>query len=429
MAQQISTNTFGCAKWIVSSDATQGTHTTIAGALTSASSGDTIFIRPGTYTENLTLKVGVNLAAFDCDALTPNVTISGKATLTAAGSVSISGIRLQTNSDFFLAVTGSAASVVNLKNCFLNCLNNTGISFTSSSSSSLIKIIDCYGDISTTSISLYSTSSSGGFSLINVQITNSGSSSTASTSSSGSLGFYRSNLSFPISTSSTAIFVAYECQFFTDATNTTCVTLSGTGNGQITGSSLFSGSSVAISIGSGTTLGCFNSRIECTNTNGISGSGTLNLSGVVFSGSGRGISVTTKNVTGFNLIGTWTPTVVGGTSAGTATYSSQVGRYYQIGAMVFISFQLIWTSGTGTGNLLIGGLPVNIISTSGARTVGTVQLGVSPPALSSDIQIVAAGDANQTQLFVQATSSTGVVNSVVYAAAGSATGSMWYYQF
>src|ERR1043166_1875682 len=125
MAQQIvSTNTFTTAKWIVSATASDGTHTTIATALTSASSGDTIFIRPGTYTENLTLKAGVNIAAFICDGYTPNVTISGTLTLTTAGTVSISGIRLQTNSAAVLAVTGSAASNVFLINCYLNLTNN-----------------------------------------------------------------------------------------------------------------------------------------------------------------------------------------------------------------------------------------------------------------------------------------------------------------
>ena len=77
MVRQTGDNKFGVAKWIVDSTASLGTHTTIAAALTSASSGDTIFIRPGTFTENLTLKAGVDLCAFDCDALTPNVTIDG----------------------------------------------------------------------------------------------------------------------------------------------------------------------------------------------------------------------------------------------------------------------------------------------------------------------------------------------------------------
>ncbi len=126
-------NPMSSSRWIVDPLGFNGTHTTIASAITSATSGDTIFLLPGTYTENLTLAAGVNLTAYNCDSTTPNVTISGKCTFTGAGTVSISGIRLQTNSDFLLAVTGSAASIVNLIDCYLNCTNNTGISYTSSS--------------------------------------------------------------------------------------------------------------------------------------------------------------------------------------------------------------------------------------------------------------------------------------------------------
>src|SRR5512135_3481216 len=122
MALKTADNNFGTAKFIVSGAYSDGcTHITIASALTDASSGDTIFIRPGTYTENLTLKAGVNLTAFTGDGslnTTSNVVILGKCTMTTAGTVNISGVQLKTNSDFFLAVTGSANSIVNLNSCF-----------------------------------------------------------------------------------------------------------------------------------------------------------------------------------------------------------------------------------------------------------------------------------------------------------------------
>jgi pectin methylesterase-like acyl-CoA thioesterase len=98
MALKTADNNFGVAKWIVSSAYSDGcTHTTIASALTSASSGDTIFVRTGTYTENLTLKAGVNICAFEGDGYTPTVTIIGKASFSSAGTVCLSGLRLQTN--------------------------------------------------------------------------------------------------------------------------------------------------------------------------------------------------------------------------------------------------------------------------------------------------------------------------------------------
>lgn len=55
--------------------------------------------------------------------------------------------------------------------------------------------------------------------------------------------------------------------------------------------------------------------------------------------------------------GTFTPTVTGSTTAGTATYANQYGRYIKIGRLVQIELLLTWSSGTGAGNLVITGLP------------------------------------------------------------------------
>ena len=57
--------------------------------------------------------------------------------------------------------------------------------------------------------------------------------------------------------------------------------------------------------------------------------------------------------------GTFTPTVGGSTSAGTATYTQQVGVYTKIGRQVSIQIDLGWNSGTGVGDLRINGLPFN----------------------------------------------------------------------
>lgn len=303
MAQQVSTNTFGCAKWIVSSDATQGTHTTIASALTSASSGDTIFIRPGTYTENLTLKVGVNLTAFGSDSSLSGssaVIISGNATLSTAGSVTISGIQLQTNSAAFLTVSGSVASIVNLKNCYLNCSNATGISFSSSSASSQINIFDCYGNIGTTGISLYSSSSAGLLYMNNCNITNTGAATTASSNSAGAVLHYLGRYQFPLSCTSTGQFSARYTNIDTSSTNTTSLTLNGTGTGivgigsGITFSSAISGTASSVSVGTGVTGYVYHSECNSTNTNVITGAGTVTVTGLILNASGKLTNPTTQ---------------------------------------------------------------------------------------------------------------------------------------
>jgi hypothetical protein len=56
--------------------------------------------------------------------------------------------------------------------------------------------------------------------------------------------------------------------------------------------------------------------------------------------------------------GTWTPTYFGSTTAGTTTYNHQDGTYVKIGNSVYCECYLDWTATTGTGDGLVGGLPV-----------------------------------------------------------------------
>jgi hypothetical protein len=64
--------------------------------------------------------------------------------------------------------------------------------------------------------------------------------------------------------------------------------------------------------------------------------------------------------------GTFTPSIVGTSTAGTATYAAngRVGRYTKIGNRVFFDLYLSWTAHTGTGNLQIDGLPFTVQNTT-----------------------------------------------------------------
>lgn len=379
MVQQLSTNTFTTAKWIVSPTASDGTHTTIASALTSASSGDTIFIRPGTFTENLSLKAGVNLAAYDCDALTPNVIISGTCTLTTAGTVSISGICLQTNSAPLLAVTGSVASIVNLKNCFLNCTNNDGITFSSSSSSALIRITECSTDLTTTGIKLFNHSSAGTLTIRKSVLSNNGGSSTASTVSAGTLILNHNQVQFPIITSGTGGLGCGWTDFDTSALNTTTLTLGGSGLIGINYSTISSGTASAVSIsGTASLIDC---GISSSNTNAITGAGTLVYNCLEFSGSSSTVNTSTQTPrqtgpklyvnggisfdAGSNLLanyaeGSFTPGISFGGGTTGITYTTQTGKYTRIGNVCFFAFSIVLSSkGSSTGAALITGFPFN----------------------------------------------------------------------
>lgn len=325
---------------IVSPTAGQGNYTTIATALTAASSGQTILIKPGTYTENITLKAGVNLAAFDADALNGNVTIAGTCSFSSAGTVDISGIRLQTNgATNLLSITGSAASIINLKNCFIDCTANTGISYTTASTSSSINIYDCIANLTTTGIAYYSMSSTGSINIYSSVLNNTGGSSTASSNSAGSVGLFNCTAAAPFSTSSTGN-ISFEAIILnTAAQNATGITTAGTGaSNAVVLSNIATGSASAISIGSGTTMLVSNSVINSTNTNAITGAGTLSYSGISFVGTSFKINTTSQT---------------GGLLKGGQTQAPSTG-------FIGESFSSANTSGTG----LSTGTPANITSVS-----------------------------------------------------------------
>lgn len=292
----ITANMPGTVKWVVNSVANLGTHTTIQAAITAASSGDDVFITPGTYTENLTLKAGVNLLAYTTDGTTPSVTIIGKATMTTAGTVSISGIRLQTNADFFLAVTGSAASIVYLNNCYLNCANATGISFTSSSGSALISINYCFVIIAGAN-AFYTATSAGNLTIAfsDCDITGTSGTATASSTSATVVRIKNSMIGFPLSTTSTGQIQAWNSYFDNIVANVTSVTLAGTGSASFTGCGFTSGTASALSVGTGTTLNLQACSVVSSNTNAITGAGTVNYSAVSYGqGASSGINVTSQ---------------------------------------------------------------------------------------------------------------------------------------
>ena len=155
MTIQTGDNTFSTVKFIVDPIAGKGTHTTIGAAIADASSGGNIFIRPGTYTEDLVLSDGIKLGAFAGSekVSASDVTIVGKITMPNAGNVTISNVIIKTNGDFFLELTTAALKLIIFENCFLDCVDNTGISI--NSSTSLVQINNCRGDIRQAGLAIF----------------------------------------------------------------------------------------------------------------------------------------------------------------------------------------------------------------------------------------------------------------------------------
>lgn len=281
---------------VVDSSATvgaRGTFSTIAAAITAASAGQTIFIRPGTYTENLTLKVGVNLTAFMGDADTPNVTIIGKCTLTTAGTVTISNIRLQTNSDFAIAVTGSAASILKVKNCYLNCTNNTFLTYTSSSSSSLVLFDNCRGDITTTGIALFAMTSAGNLKYFYCIFENTGGSTTANTISANTVELMYTRFFNPITSSGTAQLALRFSEIYCKDISTTALTVGGSGDGDAFFCRFEGNTASAVSIS--TEYNLRSCDIGSANADSIAGSGTVRYNGLTFTNGSNGTLANTLN--------------------------------------------------------------------------------------------------------------------------------------
>jgi hypothetical protein len=113
--------------------------------------------------------------------------------------------------------------------------------------------------------------------------------------------------------------------------------------------------------------------------------------------------------------GTWTPTVAGTTTAGTATYVSQQGTYLKVGGLVFFRCYLNWNSGTGTGNIRFNGLPFTC--------AGYTAVTIAYPydfALSAN-KYLCNGYIEQSSTYFNALEASlggGTVNAIPYDAAG-----------
>lgn len=85
--------------------------------------------------------------------------------------------------------------------------------------------------------------------------------------------------------------------------------------------------------------------------------------GIDFSATTEGSGTMTSELLADYEEGTFTPTIVGTTTAGSGTYNAQLGRYTRIGRVVTFQLYVDWSAHTGTGNMEIEGLPFTSNST------------------------------------------------------------------
>jgi hypothetical protein len=108
--------------------------------------------------------------------------------------------------------------------------------------------------------------------------------------------------------------------------------------------------------------------------------------------------------------GTWTPVVIGSTTAGTNTYTAQIGTYYKIEKQVTVRVRLDLSGAlSSTGNIRISGLPYPIAYISGTTSSGFAGLpsSVSNVTLSSGEIFNIRADGGASYLSLTKISNTG----------------------
>ena len=332
----------------------RGTYSTIQSAITAASAGDTVIIRPGQYTEDITLKNGVNLSGFSNFGGSGGRTkIIGKMIDNGGGvNCTLTSLALQTNSDFCISLTGSG--VVVLANCRCDGTNNTIFSCTNTST------IGCFNtslNLTTTGVAIFTGANSGSFQFNRVSGDNSGS-STAASSTPGSVSISNSTFPFPMATTGAGTVNIFNSFIDNSPINTTSLSTAGTGTSSISNSETRSGSASAISIGTGTTVNLYKSTVNSTNTNPVTGAGTYKSDATTYSNTGVLPNTTTRTFAVMGERSAWTPVLdfSGGTTG--ITYSAQSGLYTRVGNVITFTLSFVLTNkGSSTGTAQITGLP------------------------------------------------------------------------
>jgi len=262
-----------------------GTFPDLQSAINAAPVGTTVFLKDGTYTGNFTLKAGVNLCCYGFAGFTPTCTIKGKLTFTGSPSgnqaVTITGLRLITNGDYSISVTGTDPAKLYLVSCYLNQNDFTHTQMTSSASTSSIRIIDSWAATNTSSYGFFDISGAGSLTIFGVNVLDPTPTSVESTfSSTGMLLVRYSVIRFPITTSGTGRISATNAEFNTFITNTTALTIGSTSSGD--GSYLRTCTVLSGSVPAMNVTGTINLNlcgIYSSNTAPITGSGTITMTG------------------------------------------------------------------------------------------------------------------------------------------------------
>lgn len=270
-----------------------GDFTTIASATTAAVSGDVIFIRPGTYTADWSPKDGVTYVAFSELESPGPVKLVGKLSFSTAVAASFKGLYFETNSDFIVEITGTSNVTARFEECYFLASDTTAFSCTASAGTQTLNLYRCRGDLSTTGITWF-VFTRGGFNAFFCRLDNSALATTTSSATNANIAISNGLFNSPITTAGTGSIGMSNTSMRLGGLNATCVTHGGTGSGDVEFCILESGTASAVSVGTGAVLTLVDNSLDSSNTNVVTGLGTVEYGGLVFTGSSNTMNTTTQ---------------------------------------------------------------------------------------------------------------------------------------
>lgn len=387
---------------------------TIQSAINAASGagGGTIYIQPGTYTEDLTLVDGVDLWGVVGIADTATCIIIGTHTPPTSGSITIRNIFLQSATDIFASNAAGSAAVI-LIDIAIAVENGYTFNLPNWTSSGSFTIFDggVIGSINdgvvnnTGGALIFFTTATIGAGSANPMIT------------SGSVEIYGCGVQCPVSFQTGSSVLVDGATLFTNS-----VTLANNSTGIINNSSIFSGSEPAITMSSSGNWTVANSTLTSTNNPSIAGSGagTLTLGSLTF-GSNSSIAGT--------LTLSWLPIKTGafiatGSSSlttSTASDTISIGSASQTGTLTLgqstagqtISIGSAINSGSQTVNIASGAAAANstVNVLSGNATSGTQTLNLATGTGGKTIHIADGAGVNTITLGSTNTTSATTINA------------------
>ena len=117
---------------------------------------------------------------------------------------------------------------------------------------------------------------------------------------------------------------------------------------------------------------------------------------------------------------TFTPSIIGTTTDGSVTYGIRNGNYTKIGRVVHFEIAISWSSGRGTGDIRISGLPFAIYNPASTYTYPAFTIADANISLSASTILAAEGQPGTTEIaLVEIPVGGGARAPIDYDAAGS----------